>query len=209
MTLHTWLLFVAAVFLLSGTPGPNMLHIMSRSVELGLKRSVAAMAGCLVAIVIILTASAAGLTTLLLAVPGAFEVLRYAGVFYLVYLGLKALRTKAAPLDVGDADLLPRISTASVFRGGFTIGVSNPKLILFAAAFLPQFIDATRPQTVQFAILVVTFAAVETFWYGVYALTGRSLSRYMGRLAIRRAFDRVTGVIFIGFGLALLRARPA
>jgi len=111
MTLHTWWLFTAAVFLLSGTPGPNMLHILSRSVELGLRRSVAAMAGCLLALILILAASAAGLTTLLLALPGAFEVLRYAGVAYLVYLGIKAWRSKPPVDEEPDASLSPRLPT--------------------------------------------------------------------------------------------------
>lgn len=209
MTLDTWLLFVAAVFLLCGTPGPNMLHVLSRSVETGLKRSVAAMAGCLVALVSVLAASAAGLTTLLLAVPGAFDMLRYLGVAYLVLLGVRAWRSDVAPVDVAD-DRLPRtVSTAALFRGGFAIGISNPKLILFAAAFLPQFVRPSAPQAPQFAILVLTFAVVECFWYALYALGGRSLSRYLERPAIRRAFHRITGVIFIGFGLALLRARRA
>ena len=209
MTLHTWWLFVAAVFLLSGTPGPNMLHILSRSVEMGMKRSVIAMAGCLSAIVLVLAASAAGLTTLLLALPGAFEVLRYAGVGYLVFLGIKAWRSKVTPLDVGDAPLPVAVSGAALFRGGFAIGISNPKLILFAAAFFPQFIDPALPKAPQFAILVGSFAVVETFWYGVYASGGRSLSRYLSRPAIKQAFNRVTGAIFIGFGLALLKIKPS
>lgn len=209
MTLHAWWLFVAAVFLLSGTPGPNMLHILSRSVEMGLKRSVAAMAGCLLAVVTVLAASAAGLTTLLLALPGAFEVLRYAGVAYLIFLGIKAWRSEVAPLDVDGAPLRTSASAITVFRGGFAIGISNPKLILFAAAFLPQFVNPAAPQGPQFAILVATFAVVETFWYAVYAFGGRSLSRYLGRPAIKRAFNRVTGAIFVGFGLALLTARPS
>ncbi|WP_159976823.1 MULTISPECIES: LysE family translocator [unclassified Novosphingobium] len=209
MTLHTWWLFVAAVFLLSGTPGPNMLHILSRSVEMGMKRSVVAMAGCLSAIVLVLSASAAGLTTLLLALPGAFEVLRYAGVAYLVFLGIKAWRSKVTPLDVGDAPLPVAVSGPALFRGGFAIGISNPKLILFAAAFFPQFIDPALPKAPQFAILVGSFAVVETFWYGVYASGGRSLSRYLSRPAIKQAFNRMTGAIFIGFGLALLKVKPS
>ena len=209
MTWHSWWLFAGAVFLLSGTPGPNMLHILSRSVEMGMARSVAAMTGCLTAVVAVLSASAAGLTTLLLALPGAFEVLRYAGVAYLIYLGIKAWRTEVAPLDVGDGTLPPIVSLAGLFRGGFAIGISNPKLILFAAAFLPQFVTPTQPQVPQFAILVATFAVVESFWYGVYALGGRSLSRYLGRPAIKRAFNRLTGVIFVGFGLALLKTKPS
>lgn len=208
MTLQTWWLFVGAVFLLSGTPGPNMLHILSRSVDLGLRRSVAAMAGCLSGIVLVLAASAAGLATLFLALPGAFEVLRYAGVAYLIFLGVKAWRSEARPLDVGSPALAAALSPAALFRGGFAISISNPKLILFAAAFLPQFIDPALPRAPQFAILVLTFAVVESFWYGVYALGGRSLARHLSRPAVKRLFDRVTGLIFIGFGLALLRVKP-
>ncbi len=209
MSLHSWWLFVVAVFLLSGTPGPNMLHILSRSVELGVRRTVVAMAGCLLALVLVLSASAAGLTTLLLALPGAMDVLRYAGVAYLLYLGIKAWRSEVAPLDVGPGPLPVSVRSMALFRGGFAIGISNPKLILFAAAFLPQFVDPARPQPPQFAILVATFAAVECFWYAVYALGGRSLSRYLRRPAVRRGFNRVTGGIFVGFGLALLKADPA
>ena len=179
MALHSWWLFVGAVFLLSGTPGPNMLHILTRSVDMGVKRSVAAMAGCLAAVVLVLAASAAGLTTLLLALPGAFEVIRYAGVAYLLYLGVKAWRADIAPLDIREGALPPSLSRTALFRGGFLIGISNPKLILFAAAFLPQFINPARPQIPQFSTLVATFAVIEAFWYGVYALGGRSLSRYL------------------------------
>lgn len=209
MTLHTFWLFVAAVFLLCGTPGPNMLHILSRSVDMGMKRSIAAMAGCLSALVLVLGASAAGLTTLLLALPGAFEVLRYIGVAYLLYLGIKAWRSDIAPVDVGDGALPAALPASALFRGGFAIGISNPKLILFAAAFLPQFVNPTAPRAPQFAILVVTFAAIECFWYVMYAAGGRTLSRHLVRPPIRRMFNRVTGAMFVGFGAVLLKAKPA
>ncbi len=209
MTLHSWWMFVVAVFLLSGTPGPNMLHVMTRSVAFGARRSMAAMAGCLSALVLVLAASAAGLSALLMAWPRLFEVLRYAGVAYLVFLGIKAWRGAGnAAMDLGSDALPMSLSAARLFRGGFAIAVSNPKLILFAAAFLPQFVDRASPQPPQFAILVVTFAAIECFWYGVYGLGGQSLARHLTRPGLQRAFDRVTGVIFIGFGAALLRVRP-
>ncbi len=89
------------------------------------------------------------------------------------------------------------------------IGLSNPKLLLFAAAFLPQFVSRSTPQAPQFAILVVTFVAMECLWYAAYALGGRSLSRYMARASVRRVFDRVTGAIFVAFGAALFTARLA
>lgn len=211
MTLHLWWLFVAAVFLLSGTPGPNMLHVMTRSVAFGARRSVAAMAGCLTALVLVLAASAAGVSALLAAWPRVFDALRYAGVAYLIFLGIKAWRGAGSPIDVGagwDEGGLPvTLSARRLFRGGFVIAISNPKLLLFAAAFLPQFVDRASPQAPQFAILVATFAVIESFWYAVYAAGGRTLARYLTRPALRRAFDRATGAIFVGFGLALLRVR--
>jgi threonine/homoserine/homoserine lactone efflux protein len=94
-----------------------------------------------------------------------------------------------------------------LYRDGLLIGLSNPKLLLFASAFLPQFVEPARPQPSQFAILVVTFAAAELFWYGVYALGGRRLAASLTRPALRRAFDRITGGIFLGFGAMLLGTR--
>lgn len=207
MTLHTWWLFVAAVFLLCGTPGPNMLHVMTRSISFGTRRSIAAMAGCLCALIVALSASAAGLSALLVAWPRVFDALRYAGVAYLIFLGIKAWRGAGAPIDVGSGRLPLSMSAARMFRGGFAIAISNPKLLLFAAAFLPQFVNQAAPKGPQFAILVATFAVVECFWYGVYAMGGQSLARYLTRPALAKAFDRATGVIFVGFGLALLRTR--
>ena len=211
MTLQTWWLFVMAVFLLSGTPGPNMLHILQRSVDFGVRLTVEAMAGCLSVLMTILTASAAGLTALLLAIPGAFEVLRWLGTAYLVWLGIKAWRADPTPLDVGDdAALADRhLSPAQLFRGGFAISISNPKALLFAAAFFPQFVSAAAPKPPQFAILVLTFAVVECFWYAVYALGGRGLARHLARPALKKWFNRLTGTIFIGFGVLLLRFRHA
>ncbi|MGU3536783.1 LysE family translocator [Methylobacterium sp. A54F] len=209
MTLHTWWLFFTAVFLLSGTPGPNMLHVMTRSVRFGLRRSVAAMAGCLSAVLLVLAASAMGLGAVLTASPLLFEVIRYVGVAYLVYLGVQAWRGGDGPVvtDAEGRGVAPNLSVPRLVRDGFLIGVSNPKLLLFAGAFFPQFIDPGRPQGPQLAILVATFAGAELFWYGVYALGGRRLARSLARPGLRRWFDRVTGGLFVGFGAALLGYR--
>jgi threonine/homoserine/homoserine lactone efflux protein len=208
MNLHTWWLFFATVFVLSGTPGPNMLHVMTRSVSFGVRRSVLAMAGCLLAVLLVLVASAAGLGAVLLAAPQVFEILRYLGAAYLIWLGIKAWRSEEAPLDVGQPAVSASMSNMQLFRGGLLIGLSNPKLLLFATAFFPQFVVQGQPQWPQFALLVATFAACELFWYAVYGLGGGSLRRHLARPTLRRWFDRVTGAIFVGFGVLLLRFRP-
>ena len=207
MTLHLWWLYTVAVFVLCGTPGPNMLHIMTCSVRFGPRRSMAAMAGCLTALVLMLSASALGLSAVLIASPRLFDGLRYAGVGYLVYLGVKAWRGGDAPLDVGTGPLAARGSPARLFRGGLVIGLSNPKSLLFATAFLPQFVDRAQPQGPQFAILIATFAALEMVWYAVYAGSGAKLVAHLDRPAAMRAFNRVTGGIFVAFGAALLGMR--
>ncbi len=211
MSLHVWLLYCVTVFLVSATPGPNMLHILARSVELGLARSLPAMAGCMSALVTMMAASALGLTALLMALPGAFDVLRYAGTAYLVYLGIKSWRAPVSePAEEGE--ILPTgadISAWKVYRGGFLIAISNPKALLFVAAFLPQFINPALPKGPQFAILVGTFAVIETCWYFTYALSGLGLARWMERPSAQRLFNRVTGAVFMGFGAMLLRSQKA
>jgi threonine/homoserine/homoserine lactone efflux protein len=206
MTLQTWWLYVTAVFLISATPGPNMLHVMVQSIHHGARRSTASMAGLMTANLVCLIASAAGLGALLKASPLLFDVLRYAGVAYLVWLGVKAWR---APVGSGeDAGRPPHTpSLPAMFAAALGTGFANPKLIVFAAALFPQFIDTSAPFAPQLAILIVSFTAIETFWFMAYALGGRSLAAWLAPANRQRIFNRVTGAMFVGFGAALLGSR--
>lgn len=206
MALHLWWLYVTAVFLICATPGPNMLHVMVQSIHHGPRRTLFSMAGLMSANLICLLASAAGLGALLKASPGLYDALRYAGVAYLLWLGLRAWR---APVDGGDElpQAGPRRSAGRLFALGLGTGLSNPKLILFAAALFPQFIDPARPFAPQLAILVASFAAIEALWFGIYALGGRSLAGWLAPPKRQRLFNRATGVLFMGFGAALLGSR--
>jgi len=211
MALHTWWLFVATVFFISGSPGPNMLHVMTRSIEFGLARAITAMFGCFLAIVCLLSASAMGLTALLAAIPAAFTVLKLAGAAYLLFLGYKAWTAPVPEHDAAlDAAVTPAVAGPSrwrLLRAAFTVGISNPKALLFAAAFLPLFIDPALPKGGQFAIMVATFGAIEFSWYFVYAIGGRGLAVWLRRPARRRLFNRVTGGVFVAFGMVIAGSR--
>ena len=124
MQIGTWWLYALTVFIVAGTPGPNMLHIMMRSIQVGARRSVFAMAGCLTAVLLCLFASAFGLGALLKAEPRLFDVLRYGGVAYLLWLGVKAWRSPITTPDDADA-VRPVQSAGSLYRGGLLIGLSN------------------------------------------------------------------------------------
>lgn len=205
MAMKTWWLYVTAVFLISATPGPNMLHVMSQSIQFGPRRALATMAGLMSAILLCLIASALGLGALLKASPRLFDLLRYAGVAYLLYLGVKAWR---APVAAGEIDdTAPSRSGRALYATGLLTGLSNPKLIVFAAALFPQFIDTRAAFVPQLGILVVSFVVIEGFWNGVYALGGLRLARWLKDEGRQRLFNRLTGAMFVAFGAALLGAR--
>ena len=159
MNLHTWWLFVATVFVVSAIPGPNMLLVMTHGARHGLRRSSATMAGCLTALVLMLSVSAAGLGVFLEAWPRCSTRCASIGAAYLVWLGHEKLAREGgeAAADVRDDSRRGRAVARrfALFRNGFLVASSNPKSILFAAALLPQFIDASRPTLPQFGVLVV------------------------------------------------------
>ena len=209
MSWDRWWLFAVTVFLISGTPGPNMLHVMARSVRHGFARSIWAMAGCMSAVLLALVASAAGVGALLLASPHWFDALRYAGAAYLAWLGIKAWRgagKSAAGMDP-DVPVAAGASAFALFRDALFTGLSNPKLILFAAALFPQFISQTSGWAPQFAILTATFVVIDGAWYVAYAAGGRRLASWLASPARQRVFDRATGSLFFLFGAGLIAAR--
>ena len=207
MTLTTWWLFVCGTALIAGTPGPNMLHIMAQSVRHGFARSTIAMAGCLTAVMLCVTASSLGLGALITASRPLFEVLRYLGVAYLLWLGWKSWRAPDATQEEAAEAVAGGAPGAMLYRTALFTGLSNPKLIVFAAAFFPQFIHADLPWLPQFAILLGSFAVIEVSCYVAYAAGGRRLARWLSSVGRRRAFNRATGALFVAFGAGLFAYR--
>lgn len=208
MTLSTWWLFILMTFVVSATPGPNMLLVMSTSARLGLRTAVVTMAGCMTALLAMMSISAAGLGALLQTFPAVFDALRITGAAYLAYLGYKTWRAPVAD-EVNQRTDTPTApgQSAAQFRQGFLVAASNPKAILFAAAFFPQFINPQLAKLPQFGILLITFAVIEISWYFVYAVSGKRLSTYLRRSTVMRTFNRVTGGVFIGFAAVMATAR--
>lgn len=208
MSLHTWWLFVLMTFVVSATPGPNMLLVLSHSARFGLRGAMATMVGCMTSLLAMMSISAAGLGALLQMFPAAFDALRLAGAAYLAYLGVKVWRSSVAEpsIEQGRA-AAPAMKSAALCRQGMLVAASNPKAILFAVAFLPQFINPHEIQLPQFAILLSTFAVIEVSWYFVYAVSGKRLAVYLERASVLRVFNRVTGGAFIGFAAMMATVR--
>ncbi len=208
MSLSTWWLFVAMTFVVSATPGPNMLLVMSSSARHGLRSAVVTMAGCMTALLAMMGLSAAGLGALLHAFPAVFDALRLVGAAYLAYLGIKSWRAPVQDQLPGStrADE-PAAKSGALYRQGFLVAASNPKAIVFAAAFFPQFINPDLAKVPQFVILLATFSVIEVSWYYVYAVSGTKLSAYLQRAKVMKAFNRLTGGVFVGFAALMAMAR--
>jgi threonine/homoserine/homoserine lactone efflux protein len=143
--------------------------------------------------------SVLGLGAFLQAAPSAFSALRWGGAVYLAWLGLKPWLSGVSA-EAHDAPPPPR---GGFYREGLLVALSNPKALLFAGAFLPQFMDPGLARGPQLAWLALMFAVIEISCYFAYALGGRGLSSWLRRPRVRLAFDRAAGLLFMGFAAAL------
>lgn len=140
--LQAWaplLVFLAAALALNVSPGPDMLYVISRSLEQGRRAGIVSALGIGAGTLAYTLTTAVGLSALLLSVPIAFDAIRYAGALYLAYLGLHMLFAKGMRLQRTKGDKSVHMPLRDVFRQGVTTNMLNPKVALFFLAFLPQF----------------------------------------------------------------------
>jgi threonine/homoserine/homoserine lactone efflux protein len=208
MTLSTYLLYVAAVALLIATPGPTMLMCMTNALNHGTRRAMTSVAGSVTAVLVVMLLSAAGLGALLAASETAFTTAKLIGAAYLVWLGIKTFRSDASVLSVDKgAASVPR---RSFYLQGLLVGASNPKAVLFFAAFFPQFLNPSAPMAPQFAILALTFMVLEFTVLTTCALSVSRLAPLLRRSGPLRWANRVCGGLFtLMGGLLLLTRRTA
>lgn len=212
MTLTTYVLYLAAVALLVLTPGPTMLMCITTSLNQGPRRAMTSVAGSVSAVLCVMLLSALGLGALLAASETAFTVAKVLGAAYLVWLGVKTFRSDAAALAGPDGAALaaPLGSARAQFMRGFLVGASNPKAILFFAAFFPQFLNPAAPFAPQFAVLALTFMACEFSVLSACALGVSRIAPLLRSARPVRWVNRICGGLFtLMGGLLLLTRRQA
>jgi threonine/homoserine/homoserine lactone efflux protein len=198
--------FIGAGLLLNITPGPDVLYIVGRSLSQGRMAGVVSALGISVGCLVHVAAAALGLSTLMLAVPLAYDLVCYAGAAYLVWLGVRALSSRSAALAVQD---MARVPHWTIFRQGMVTNALNPKVALFFLAFLPQFTDAARgPLALQFVALGLIFIANGLVVCVGYALAASWVGGWLTRrYDIHGWLNRAMGMLFIGLGVRLALTR--
>jgi threonine/homoserine/homoserine lactone efflux protein len=197
MSLSTWLLYVAAVFVLTVTPGPSVLMVIATSVNRGYRQALLAALGSTCAIVGIMTLSALGLGAALAASEVLFSWIKWGGAAYLAYLGVMALLASRRDAPMSPARPDDGASASSSFTSGLLVGASNPKALVFFAALFPQFVDPAQPQGMQYLVLGATFVSFELFWLCSYASLGARATQWLSRPGRMRQFNRATGGVFL------------
>ncbi len=202
MDLGLYAAFIGAVVALAVLPGPNMALIVANSVAYGPRYGMLTLAGTSAALMLQLAVTGLGLTELLRSAGSAFEVLRWIGVGYLLLLGV--VQWRAAVVDLTQVRPEPRSVRAILVRAAF-VALTNPKTLLFFAAFFPQFISTAHPPGPQVALLSLTFlvviVAVDSCWALLAGRARRLLARH-GRLR-----NRISGGLLVGAGLGLAAVR--
>jgi threonine/homoserine/homoserine lactone efflux protein len=197
----TLYLFITAVLLLVFIPGPNTLYIIARSIQQGRKAGIVSSLGVQLGTMFHIAAAAFGLSALLLSSALAFNIVKYVGAAYLLYLGVKTFLTRE---KIETATDVQRATLSHIFYQGMVVNLLNPKTALFFFAFLPQFVDATRGAV---AMQIILLGMILAFLGGLsditYALVAGSISNWLrGNEKFVRGQRYFAGIVYIGLGAA-------
>jgi threonine/homoserine/homoserine lactone efflux protein len=205
MPFHLYLAFVAACIGLALLPGPVVTLMIANGLRYGTRAALTNILGVQAGLAIVIGIVAVGLTSLMATMGYWFDWVRFAGAAYLVWLGIRLIRF---PAEVVKADEPPPPPRGGFFLQGFVVLLSNPKVMIFFGAFIPQFMDMSRDHVSQVTLLGVTFMVIAGMTDAVYVLlAGRARHFFSARRM--KALSRLSGGVMIGGGvwLALTRAR--
>ncbi len=203
MRFDIWIYYTILVMILTAIPGPSILVCVTQSVSQGFKHALYGAFGNMLAIIGIITLSFTGLGVIIASSDFIFDVVKYLGALYLVYLGYKAFTSKEESYHFEKSQEITKKEIWSSFLRGFIVGASNPKTTVFFVAFFPQFIDPNSSLLNQYMIFMSTFAIIGFFWLVFYSYLGHKSSNWFLQKGRAKFFNRITGGVFVSAGVLL------
>lgn len=207
MSLEIWTIFSLAYLLVTLSPGPNVLLVLSHAVRFGYRSIFITMAANLLCQLLIVLSIAMGVGALLTVDSIAFKVIKYCGAGYLVFLGFKMIYSAIADGDrkspAKQENLHTKPSVLIRFRQAFLVSAGNPKTVIFLAAFLPQFVDPSRSLSIQFIQMFFTIALIVISIHAIYAWVAVFVKGRIVSSTARRGTSVATGGLFIFLGFKL------
>ena len=200
MPITNFSLFFSLTFIVSASPGPVMLSCMSNGGRFGLRKAFIGMMAASAGNLLLLGLSALGLGFLLSQNDLAFNLLKWAGAAYLVFLGIQIIR---APIEMNVTVDTQFSKSSSIWWSSFFIAVSNPKGLIYFGALFPQFINYQQPIAIQFLILTITFLVTDLIWMMIYALAGNKIMHWLKAPHHQKLFNAISGLVLIVAGIFL------
>jgi len=200
-----YLAFCLATAVLILLPGPIVTLVIAQSLRHGTATGLATVAGSTIGNALLVAAGAFGLSTAFVLLADLFDLIRWLGAGYLIWLGIREWRSRGADLDAARAG--ERRPKSAVFWQGIVVAITNPKTILFYAAFFPQFIDVGAPLAPQLTLMCVSFVVIAATFDSGYALLAGRLRGVLAGAGRAKIRSRITGALLIGTGLGLALAR--
>jgi len=185
------------------SPGPAVILAINNGIKYGLRKSTIAVLGNVIALLMLVIVSATGLGAVLAASESFFKILKIIGALYLIYLGIKLwVSPSKEPLNSVATHSI-RVKPTALFSQAFFITLSSPKALVYVSALLPQFIDINEIILPQVITLGLTIALIQFFVFMSYAAISSRAKCWLESASVRNHFDKLSGAIFIGFGVSL------
>ena len=202
MSLEHWFAFIAASAILLAIPGPTILLVISYAISHGRKVAAATVAGVALGDFTAMTASMLGLGALLATSSTIFTALKWIGAAYLIYLGVKLWRAPVSGEASEEEETKPgNERPVRIFLHTYVVTALNPKSIIFFIAFLPQFIDASRPIAFQMFVFEATFLVLATANAAAYGMMASMARNSIRKPRVQRLVNRTGGSLMVGAGL--------
>ena len=200
MTLQMTFAFAAAFFVLALSPGPGLAAILSRSLVSGLPAGLAVTSGLVIGDAIFLGIAMVGLSAIANTMGPMFQVVKYAGAAYLIWIGVEALRAAVKPVAI---EARPAAALWKDVGLGLVVTMGNPKPILFYGALLPTFLDLSTVTASDFGILMAVVVAVSVVVYSGYMIVIERARRLLNSTRAVKRLNQATGMMMIGSGIAV------
>jgi len=204
MSFNFVLLFSMTVFVASIIPGPSMLLALTHGMQYGAKRTIASAMGNVTVTLIQASVSIAGLGTILIASETTFQLIKWAGAAYLIYMGIRMLCSSNMSLSPNELNHTNKWNSIKrMYLQAAFVTAGNPKAIVFFTAVFPQFIDPNAAYLSQFYILISICAFIAFNCFMIYAIGGQKIVSLLSKATIGKYIKRVIGSTFIGVGVGL------
>lgn len=202
MPITQFTLFVSVTFIVSASPGPVMLSCMSNGGRYGMKKAFEGMLGASLGNLVLVALSAVGLGLIVSQNDFLFNVVKWIGAGYLIFLGLQIIR-QPMTLNNSQEPVIAATNDKSVWLSSFGIAISNPKGLIYFGALFPQFINYQEPLGLQFLILTLVFLTTDLIWMSAYALAGNKIMSWLKTPRHQLLFNYISGAVLIAAGCAM------